>query len=96
MDIILVLREMYITSLRLLASDKGIKVPVGQLGKWKTALQMIGIPFLMANDTPFGIPMPLLGSTFIYLASIISLYSALEYSLGLLKKIKLKRKPKHA
>lgn len=93
--IILVLREMYITSLRLLASDKGLTVPVGQLGKWKTAFQMIGIPFLMAYDHPWGISMPLIGSAFIYLASITSLYSALEYSLGLVKKIKAKRRKKH-
>lgn len=89
--LILVLREMYITSLRLLASERGLKVPVGQLGKYKTAFQMIGIPFLMAYDSPYGIPMIFLGKTFIYLASIFSLYSALEYSLGLIKKIKQKR-----
>lgn len=93
--IILVLREMYITSLRLLASQKGIQIPVGSLGKWKTTFQMIGIPFLMANDTPYGIPMPTLGFIFIMLASIFSLYSALEYSLGLVKKIKLKRNTRH-
>ncbi|MCP4914806.1 MAG: CDP-diacylglycerol--glycerol-3-phosphate 3-phosphatidyltransferase [Oligoflexia bacterium] len=90
--IILVLREMYITSLRLLASDRGLTVPVGQLGKWKTAFQMIGIPFLMAYDRPWGIPMPLLGTVFIYLASIISMYSALEYSIGLVRKIQTIRK----
>lgn len=89
--LILVLREMYITSLRLLASERGLSVPVGKLGKWKTAAQMVGIPFLMANDRPWGIPMPLLGAIGIYLASIFSVYSALEYSLGLVKKIKAKR-----
>lgn len=93
--IILVLREMYITSLRLLASDRGLTVPVGQLGKWKTAFQMIGIPFLMAYDRPWGIPMPLLGTVFIYLASIISMYSALEYSIGLVRKIQTIRKNKN-
>jgi CDP-diacylglycerol--glycerol-3-phosphate 3-phosphatidyltransferase len=89
--LILVLREMYITSLRLLASERGLRVPVGQLGKWKTAVQMVGIPLLMANDKPWGIPMSLIGTICIYLASIFSLYSALEYSLGLIKKIKMKR-----
>lgn len=89
--LVLVLREMYITSLRLLASERGLAVPVGKLGKWKTATQMVGIPFLMAYDKPWGIPMPLLGNICIYLASLFSLYSALEYSMGLLKKIKLKK-----
>jgi CDP-diacylglycerol--glycerol-3-phosphate 3-phosphatidyltransferase len=86
--LILVMREMYITALRLLATEKGLSVPVGTLGKWKTATQMIGIPFLMANETPFGINMPLIGNILLYIATIFSLYSALEYSLGFIKKLK--------
>jgi CDP-diacylglycerol--glycerol-3-phosphate 3-phosphatidyltransferase len=93
--IILVIREMYITSLRLLASERGLSVPVGSLGKWKTVVQMVGIPLLMANDTPWGIPMASIGTVFIYLASLFSLYSALEYSAGLFKKIKAKRRNPH-
>lgn len=93
--LILVLREMYITSLRLLASERGLAIPVGKLGKWKTATQMVGIPLLMAYDKPWGIPMPLLGTICIYLASLFSLYSALEYSLGLVKKIKAKKALTH-
>lgn len=89
--IILVIREMYITSLRLLAKERGLAVPVGSLGKWKTTFQMIGIPFLMAYDRPWGIPMPLLGTIFIVLAAIFSTYSALEYSLNLTKKMKIAR-----
>jgi CDP-diacylglycerol--glycerol-3-phosphate 3-phosphatidyltransferase len=92
--LILVMREMYITALRLLAMEKGLTVPVGTLGKWKTATQMVGIPFLMANDQPFGINMPLIGNLLLYLATIFSLYSALEYSLGFLKKIKKRKKEK--
>jgi CDP-diacylglycerol--glycerol-3-phosphate 3-phosphatidyltransferase len=86
--LILVLREMYITALRLLAIEKGFSVPVGTLGKWKTATQMVGVPLLMAYDAPFGINMPVLGTIAILLASIFSMYSALEYSLGFLKKIR--------
>ncbi len=92
--LILVLREMYITALRLLAMEKGISVPVGTLGKWKTATQMVGIPFLMANDVFLGINMTMLGTVAIYLASIFSLYSAGEYSFGLIRKIQKLRKEK--
>ncbi len=90
--LVLTLREMYITALRLLAMEKGLTVPVGTLGKWKTASQMVGIPFLMANDIPWGLNMPLLGIILIYLASLFSLYSALEYSVGLTRKIQKLRK----
>jgi CDP-diacylglycerol--glycerol-3-phosphate 3-phosphatidyltransferase len=95
--LILVLREMYITALRLLAMEKGISVPVGTLGKWKTATQMVGIPFLMANDVFLGVDMTMLGTALIYLASIFSLYSAGEYSFGLIRKIqKLRREKRRA
>lgn len=90
--LILVLREMYITALRLLALEKNISVPVGALGKWKTTTQMIGIPLLMAYDTPLGINMALLGKISIYFASIFSLYSAVEYSFGLIQKIRKEKK----
>jgi CDP-diacylglycerol--glycerol-3-phosphate 3-phosphatidyltransferase len=95
--LILVLREMYITALRLLAIEKGFSVPVGTLGKWKTATQMVGVPLLMAHDIPFGINMPLLGTVAIMLATIFSLYSALEYSLSFVKKVQkiIKQKRKH-
>ena len=94
--VILVIRELYITSLRLLAADHNLKLPVGQMGKWKTATQMIAIPFLMAYDTfhlgPILISMPFIGSLCIYTAALFSIYSALEYSLGLMNKIRKLRK----
>jgi CDP-diacylglycerol--glycerol-3-phosphate 3-phosphatidyltransferase len=91
MVIVLVLREMYITALRLLAGERGIQVPVSTLGKWKTTFQMIGIPFLMAYDRPWGIPMPEIGLGFLWVATLFSVYSAFEYSLGLIGKFKLAR-----
>ncbi len=89
--IILVLREVYITALRLLAMEKGFKVPVDSSGKWKTALQMVSIPMLFAYDYPFGIPFPELGTIFIYIASLLSLYSACFYSFNTMKKLKSAR-----
>ncbi len=91
--IILVLREMYIVSLRLLASERGLSVPVSKLGRWKTGLQMVAIPVLMAYPNwPSRFPLSKLGTLLLYLACIFSCYSALEYSLKLIKKIKFKRK----
>lgn len=86
--LVLILREFYMTSLRLLAVGENLEVPVNSLGKWKTTAQMVGIPLLMANGTPWGIPMGLLGKVFIYAAVVLSLYSAAVYSVGLVRKIK--------
>ena len=92
--IVLVLREIYITALRLLAIERGVTLPVANLAKWKTAFQMIGIPMLMPNDEPWGLPMPITGKICVYLAALISVYSAMQYSLGLVKKLKDERKKK--
>ncbi|OUR97267.1 CDP-diacylglycerol--glycerol-3-phosphate 3-phosphatidyltransferase [Halobacteriovorax marinus] len=89
--IILVLREIYITALRLLAMEKGFTVPVDSSGKWKTALQMMAIPMLLCNDSPYGIPFPEMGTAFIYIAACLSLYSAFFYSYGTIKKFKVAR-----
>lgn len=92
--IVLVLREMYMTSLRLLAMNEGVSVPVSSMGKWKTALMMVGIPFLMAYEPwsmiptiPFSAP----GSFFIYIAGVISLWSAVTYTYNMIQKLKHKR-----
>jgi CDP-diacylglycerol--glycerol-3-phosphate 3-phosphatidyltransferase len=92
--ITLVLRELYMTSLRLLATTEGITVPVTQLGKWKTAMQMVGIPMLMANEPWQGLSFPLIGKVCVYIAAALSLYSAFDYSFNCVKKIKHSRKLK--
>jgi CDP-diacylglycerol--glycerol-3-phosphate 3-phosphatidyltransferase len=89
--IILVLREMYMTSLRLLASNEGIVVPVNNMGKWKTAIQMMGIPMLMCNETWWVFPFPKIGIVLIYIASILSLWSAVTYSASMIAKLKADR-----
>lgn len=89
--IILILREMYMTSLRLLAMNEGISVPVSDWGKWKTATQMVAIPMLMANESWYFINFPLVGTILIYIASFLSLWSAFQYSYGLILKLKEKR-----
>lgn len=92
--IILVLREMYMTSLRLLATNEGINVEVSSLGKWKTATQMVAIPLLMVYQNWWIVPMALIGTVLIYIASFLSLYSSVLYSIGLIHKLKLNRKLK--
>lgn len=92
--IILVLREMYMTSLRLLASTEQISVPVNQMGKWKTGLQMFGIPLVMANETWWVLPLNDIGSAFIYSAFILSIWSAIIYTGSMINKLKERRMEK--
>ena len=92
--IILVLREMYMTSLRLLGTNQGINIPVQSLGKWKTAVTMMGIPFLMVPKKVSTVPMHLIGTILIYTACILSLWSAVTYSLEVIRKLKQRRQEK--
>ncbi len=94
--IILVVRELYMTSLRLLASNQSLQVPVNYLGKWKTATQMFGIPFLMIGGVWVGIDFNLLGKVFIVISAVLSIISATIYTLGLLRTVQQKRKLKKA
>ena len=93
--IVLVLREMYMTSLRLFAMNEGISIPVERIGKWKTAIQMIATPMLMIYEDLIGIPIYKLGTILMYVASFLSLWSAFMYSVGLVKKLKAARAEKH-
>lgn len=88
--IILVLREIYISALRLLAGHEGLVIPVNYFGKWKTASGLIGIPMLMANTTWHGISFPFIGKIMIYLSTLLSIYSSVTYSWGLIIRIKEK------
>lgn len=89
--IILVLREMYMTSLRLLAMSEGVDIPVSDMGKWKTGTQMVATPMLMIYDDFLGLDLPIIGTSLIYVAALLSLWSALKYSLNMIKKLQEKR-----
>ncbi len=92
--IVLVLREMYMTSLRLLALTEGVDVPVSSMGKWKTGTQMVATPMLMIYDQFLGMDLPLIGTILIYISALLSMWSALLYSLSMIKKLQEKRAEK--
>jgi phosphatidylglycerophosphate synthase len=85
---------MYMTSLRLLAMTEGISVPVSSMGKWKTGTQMVATPMLMIYDHFLGMDLPLIGTALIYISSFLSLWSALLYSMSMIKKLQENRAEK--
>jgi CDP-diacylglycerol--glycerol-3-phosphate 3-phosphatidyltransferase len=89
--IVLVLREMYMTSLRLLAMNEGFTIPVSQSAKWKTAFQMIAVPMLMIGYDWIYVPWHKIGTVSIWIAGLLSLGSAFSYSLHMIRSLKLKR-----
>jgi len=77
--VILLTREFAISGLRVIAIEDDIKIPVGNWGKWKSALQMLGIGGLMIWHTYYDFPFRLVGNILIYLAVFFSITSAIQY-----------------
>lgn len=75
---LILLREFFITGLRVMAVQENLAVKASFTGKIKTVLQMIAIGFLIMN-WPFA-------STLLWLAVFVTLYSGLEYTLAYAKK----------
>lgn len=90
---VLICREMGITSLRALASAEGVIIAAGTGGKWKAALQMIAVPFLIVNITLFEtIQTHFIGTVLIYLSVLLSLTSASTYAIEFFRGLKEKLK----
>jgi phosphatidylglycerophosphate synthase len=71
-----------------------VDVPVSGLGKWKTTSQMVAMPMLMVYDKFLGMDMAYFGTILIYVSALLSLWSAVLYSLSMIKKLRQKRNEK--
>ena len=93
--IILLGREMTISSLRSIAATEGFVISAGEGGKFKTAFQMVGIIGLMIHysyDVPYGfdtirINFHVLGLGLLVISAIFSITSAVEYFRGFFQAI---------
>lgn len=77
--IIMISRDIIVDAIRLVASQKQVILAASLLGKAKTMTQMIAIALLLVHNVGFaaiGIPMD---QILIWLATIISLISGIEY-----------------
>ena len=77
--IIILAREFIISGFRLIASDRGMVLAAGKLGKIKTTLQIIAIVLLLLNNIPFvyiGIPM---NKIVLAAAVVMTVWSGADY-----------------
>ena len=92
---VLVCREMTISSLRALASAEGVIIPAGQGGKWKAAIQMVALPFIMVHEPLFGfVPTQVIGMLLIYVSVVFSVMSLSSYALDFFRELHARRKAK--
>jgi cardiolipin synthase len=79
--IIILCREILVSGLREYLAALKVSVPVTQLAKWKTTLQLISIGFLLAGPAGDAI-LPYtteLGRTLLWVSAIVTLYTGYDY-----------------
>lgn len=76
---VLLAREMAITGLRGIASQKGLVLKAGTMGKIKTAFQTAALVALLYHYPLLGVDLHTVGTVLLYVALLFSLTSAAEY-----------------
>jgi len=77
---IILLREIVVSGLREYLGGIKIMVPVSHLAKWKTAVQMVAICFLIVGSAgPEKLPTVLIGEILLWLAALLTVVTAYSY-----------------
>ncbi len=84
----IILREIYVSALREFTAEKKKRVDVSQIGKIKTTVQMLAVIFLFME--------PALGNFLLLTAVVLSVVSAVQYTLEVLPLLKAKPAAKKA
>lgn len=77
--VLIVGREFAVTGLRSIAAGEGVVLAAETSGKIKMVLQSIGVHALILHYTYYGINFHLLGMTLLIAATLVGLWSAVEY-----------------
>ncbi len=76
---IIIGREIVIGALREWLAQHKTTVHVSLLGKWKTGMQMAAIITLLLHEKILGVSMHLAGTVLLWIAAVLTLWSAYEY-----------------
>lgn len=86
---LLLCREMVLAGMRLVSLQQGFEMHVSKLAKFKTFFLDFSIGCLMVHGTLWGIPFLEFGMISVWIALLLSLYSAWEYGVVFFKKAAL-------
>jgi len=79
MVMLIVGRELAVTTLRFVAATNGLMIESTRMGKIKTTLQIIAVIFLIIHYEYFSLDAQAIGEVFLWLALIITLWSGVDY-----------------
>src|SRR3984957_19872477 len=78
--VIILLREVAVSGLREFLAEVRVSVPVSRVAKWKTFLQIVALSFLIVGKYgPDAIPATFIGDLGLWVAGIITLFTAWDY-----------------
>ncbi len=78
--VIIVLREITVSGLREFLAEIRVSVPVSGLAKWKTAIQMIALGFLILGDAPIEyFDAAYIGKILIWIAALLTMITGFDY-----------------
>jgi cardiolipin synthase (CMP-forming) len=79
--IVILCREILVSGLREYLADLKVSVPVSRVAKWKTALQLVAVGFLIAGPTGEKV-LPgtiAIGRVLLWIAALLTLYTGWDY-----------------
>jgi len=79
--VIILLREVAVSGLREFLADLRVSVPVSQLAKWKTTIQLVALGFLIVGtqNAPDWIPATLIGDILLWAAGVLTVMTGYDY-----------------
>ena len=77
--VVIILRDTFVDSIRMVASSKGKVIPAGKLGKVKTATMMVGLVLTLFYNMPFELWNLRIADFLLILATIFSVISGIQY-----------------
>lgn len=82
MAVIIIAREMAVTTLRGVAGSEGVVIAAGKGGKLKNAFGSVGTALLLLYYPFFGVQWFLIGWVLFFISAILSIWSGSEYMIG--------------
>lgn len=79
MVILFIFRDTLVGGIRAAASADGLVIPAQTTGKWKAALQMVSVPFMMVKEIHPYLPNLKIGYGLLWCSVLLSLISGWDY-----------------
>jgi cardiolipin synthase (CMP-forming) len=78
--LVILCREILVSGLREYLAALRVGLPVSRLAKWKTAIQMVAIGFLIVGDAgPVFLPVTGIGELLLWIAALLTLVTGYDY-----------------